>query len=592
MANRLGWIVFSIAALAAPGALAQSPFTGKWSGTETASDTTTCTCTGTNCSGLNTSVSCTATVAWSATVDSQGNLMISTGAATEVCSDGTTLPIDASPPTAEGQIPANGTLSFPAMSSTTPDPNGSTTFSCAAYAVQFNAATGKVSGSSPCTFHSTFTASDSSFTSTCNGSSSDSITGSFGTSSTPAPLFPIQPTNNITPTIANSTAQVSPPAALVGTVGSVYVFAHVRQSRLSPGPVEEKRGVATAPVRNTDGASPDPCVLAQLNANGTLTGTSASTMQAYTTGVLSSQSQTVSILNNVSTPNVAGTTFYVGYGSTSSQMISSGTYEGAVSVDGTSSCSGALLTGAAPNSPSALTGLWWNPNESGWGVAFTQRRNVVFGAWYTYDSTGKPKWYVVPNCALPTGVTGTSGTCSGTLYQVSGPTFFGTQFNPSLDNVVAVGSLTTAFTDANNATMTYSVNGQGRTIPITRQQFQSGTTTPAVDYSDIWWNSSESGWGMVITQQYGVMFLAWYVYDSGGNPVWYVAPDCVVVGSSCSGTAFSTTGPPLGPTFNPSSVHATSVGTITVNFSDANNASVSYTINGSSGAKAITRNTF
>jgi len=39
-------------------------------------------------------------------------------------------------------------------------------------------------------------------------------------------------------------------------------------------------------------------------------------------------------------------------------------------------------------------------------------------------------------------------------------------------------------------------------------------------------------------------------------------------------------------------VHATQVGTITANFSDANNASVSYTINGVSGTKLITRQTF
>jgi hypothetical protein len=398
--------------------------------------------------------------------------------------------------------------------------------------------------------------------------------------------------SSINSTTATATAQAQPPAALANTVGSVYVFAHVRQSKLSPGPIEEKRAAATSPVRRNDGPSPDPCVLAQLNSNGQLTATSASTIQAYTTGVLSSQGQSVTILNNVPTPNVAGASFFVGYGTTSSQMLSSGTYEGAVSVNGTSSCSAALLTGAAPDSPSALSGLWWNANESGWGISFTQRRNVVFGAWYTYDSIGKPKWYVASNCALPSGVTGTSGTCTGTLYQVSGPTFFGTNFNSTLDNVSSVGTLSVTFQNANSASMTYTVNGQGRTVPITRQSFQTGSTPVAVDYTDLWWNSSESGWGMVITQQYGVMFLAWYVYDGSGNPVWYVAPDCVVSGSSCSGTAYSTTGPPLGPSFDPNAVHATPVGTISIGFSDANNASINYTINGVSGTKNITRQTF
>jgi len=247
-------------------------------------------------------------------------------------------------------------------------------------------------------------------------------------------------------------------------------------------------------------------------------------------------------------------------------------------------------SGSGANSPGALSGLWWNPNESGWGVSFTQRGPTVFVAWYTYDSNGNPKWYVASDCA---GMTGTSGTCTGSLYQVNGPTFFGVPFTPITSSQVSVaGTFSTTFSDANNASMTYTVNGQGRTVPIVRQVFQTGTTAPAVDYTDLWWNPNESGWGVSITQQYGVMFLAWYVYSASGNPVWYVAPDCVVVGSGCTGAVYSTIGPPLGPTFNPGAVMASSVGTITASFSDANNGTISYTVNGVSGTKQITRQLF
>jgi hypothetical protein len=79
--------------------------------------------------------------------------------------------------------------------------------------------------------------------------------------------------------------------------------------------------------------------------------------------------------------------------------------------------------------PAALSGLWWNANESGWGIHFTQRGNNVFAAWYTYDASGNPKWYV-STCAMPS-TTGTSGTCNGTLYEVNGPTFFGGAFDPA-----------------------------------------------------------------------------------------------------------------------------------------------------------------
>jgi YVTN family beta-propeller protein len=244
--------------------------------------------------------------------------------------------------------------------------------------------------------------------------------------------------------------------------------------------------------------------------------------------------------------------------------------------------------GTTPTLPGALSGLWWNPNESGWGVHFTQRGNNIFAAWYTYDTSGNPKWYVASNCA---GAGSTSGTCSGTLYEVSGPVFFGTTFNPSLVNAVATGSLQVSFQGTGNALMSYTVAGQSRTVPIVRQPLGSGSI-PGVDYTDLWWNPNESGWGMAMAQQGTNLFLAWYVYDNAGSPVWYVASNCAVSGAGCSGTLYRTTGPPFGPTFDPSAVAAFAVGSVSVAFSDANNGTLTYTVNGVAGGKAITRQAF
>ena len=588
------FFLFPLFAWVAGDALAQSQYAGSWSGTLTVHDTSTCTTTG-GSSPITSSDSCTLTVPYTLTIDASGNALYSTGAGNETCTDGSNFTVPGnSTPVPFGNVVTAGTISIPPISSTTTVAGGTTSISCSGYDFGFHLSPPSITGTYTCTDSSSIT--NGGLTTTCNGSTQASYSGGQGSALlTVLPAkFPMTVSSNITATSATATAQVSPPPSQVGTTGSVYVFAHVRQSKLSPAPMmqQPKRMMPPSPVRQEDGSGPDPCVLAQLNGNGQLTAASASNLTAYTTGVLSSQGQSVTILNNVPTPNVSGASFFVGYGSTSSSMVSSGTYQGAVSVTGASGCSAALLTGAAPLSPSALSGLWWNPAESGWGVSFTQRRNVVFGAWYTYDSAGKPKWYVASNCALPAGVTGTSGTCTGQLYQVSGPTFFTGTFDPSHDNVAAIGTFSVAFTDANHANMTYSVNGQGRTVAIVRQSVGAGSTAAAVDFTDLWWNPSESGWGMVMTQQLGNIFIAWYVYDNSGNPVWYVIPNCALVGSSCSGTAYSTTGPPLGPSFDPNAVHATPVGSLTLDFLDANNASVSYTINGAAGTKAITRQTF
>jgi hypothetical protein len=273
-----------------------------------------------------------------------------------------------------------------------------------------------------------------------------------------------------------------------------------------------------------------------------------------------------------------------------------GSYSEVVTItsDGAGSPQSFSVSGAGTGSttPGPLSGLWYNPNESGWGIGFTQRRDIVFAAWYTYDSSGNPKWYVASDCALPAGDTGSSGTCTGTLFEVSGPTFFGTAFNPSLVHSAIVGSLTVNFQNANSATMSYIVNGQSRTVPIVRQVFRTGSNPPAVNFTDLWFNPNEAGWGLLVTQQFDVMFLAWFVYDNNGKPVWYVVSDCAVVGNGCSGTVFSTIGPPFGPTFNPTQVVGFPQGTINLTFSDANNGVLTLIVNGVSGTKSITRQLF
>ena len=248
------------------------------------------------------------------------------------------------------------------------------------------------------------------------------------------------------------------------------------------------------------------------------------------------------------------------------------------------------LTGSSANAPGALSGLWWNAAESGWGIDFTQRRNIVFAAWYTYDASGNPKWYVASACTMASAGL-TSGTCNGTLYEVNGPTFFAPPFNPMMVNVSSAGSLAVTFQDANNASLTYTVGTQSRTVALTRQPI-SGGSIPGVDYTDLWWNSGESGWGLAIAQQGSVMFLAWYVYDANGKPTWYVASNCAVSGTSCSGALYRTSGPPFGSTFDPTAVKVTQAGTVSVNFSDPNNGVLSYTVNGVTATKNITRQTF
>ena len=111
------------------------------------------------------------------------------------------------------------------------------------------------------------------------------------------------------------------------------------------------------------------------------------------------------------------------------------------------------------------TDLWYNANESGWGLNLVQHAsNQVFGVIYTYEAPNRPIWYVMPGGAWTTATIFT-----GNLYQVSATAGNAATFKQG--PVTQVGTATLAFTDANNASFTYTVNNTQVTKSIQRQPF-------------------------------------------------------------------------------------------------------------------------
>lgn len=120
--------------------------------------------------------------------------------------------------------------------------------------------------------------------------------------------------------------------------------------------------------------------------------------------------------------------------------------------------------------------------------------------------------------------------------------------------------------------------------------FTVDTTGSAI--TGLWYNANESGWGVTLTHQYDVMFVTMFVYDNTGNPIWYVASGCAVSGAGCSGPLYKVTGGQTATTTWNGLATAASVGTVTLAFTDTNTGTMSYTINGANGSKAITRQVF
>jgi hypothetical protein len=249
--------------------------------------------------------------------------------------------------------------------------------------------------------------------------------------------------------------------------------------------------------------------------------------------------------------------------------------------------------------PPNYGGLWWNRpagSESGWGINLAHEADTIFMTWFTYDLTGKGVWMSM------TATLNANNVYAGALQQSTGPVFSAVPFTPAKVQTSTVGSGTLTFTDANNGSFAYIVNGITQTKPITREVFGQLPTctynlvtdlTTAYNYQDLWWAAPagvESGWGVNLTHQGDVIFLTWFTYDVDSSPLWLFASMPKTALGAYGGTVYRTTGPPFNSTpFDPTKVVATSVGTATLTFTDGNNGTFMYTVNGITQSKAITR---
>ncbi len=127
------------------------------------------------------------------------------------------------------------------------------------------------------------------------------------------------------------------------------------------------------------------------------------------------------------------------------------------------------------------------------------------------------------------------------------------------------------------------------------QPYLNPAIVPATNYSDLWYNANESGWGLNIVQHTSnLVFAVWFVYGTNSSPTWYTFTNGSWTSpTTYAGQVFATTGPPASSaTFNGSSVVVRQAGVGTLIFSDASHGTFQYTIDGVTGQKAITRQPF
>ncbi len=116
---------------------------------------------------------------------------------------------------------------------------------------------------------------------------------------------------------------------------------------------------------------------------------------------------------------------------------------------------------------------------------------------------------------------------------------------------------------------------------------------PIFNWTDLWWNPNESGWGMNVTIKNDQFFAAWFVYDAAGKPTWYTLQGGKWVNVGCyQGPIMKTSGSAWGGILGLSNVNVTTVGSGIVCFSGYDNAEFQYTVEGIFNTKQIVRQAF
>lgn len=134
---------------------------------------------------------------------------------------------------------------------------------------------------------------------------------------------------------------------------------------------------------------------------------------------------------------------------------------------------------AATSFSTDVTDLWWNPDESGWGVNLIQQNNIVFATFFVYDANGRAHWFVASDMA-GTSASRTGVTFQGDLFETAGP-YFAVSFNPAAVARNRVGTATIQIAFPATGTLTYTVNGTTVTKSIRRQTWAANDVSGTYD---------------------------------------------------------------------------------------------------------------
>ena len=242
------------------------------------------------------------------------------------------------------------------------------------------------------------------------------------------------------------------------------------------------------------------------------------------------------------------------------------------------------------------TGLYWNPDQPGWGMHLTHQGNTIFATVFSYVG-GRPVWLVASDVRRTE-----PNFFDGSFHHTRGTRFDADAW--SLPTLQLGGRFWLRFSGADEVTVGLIAGPMGMfsIISLRKQVFASpptcvstaGSREGATNYQDLWWNPAESGWGLSLAHQGDIIFATLFIYNRNGEPEWVVGshlagqPDGSFSGLLYRGTGGGSYTEPTRwtpPAF-------AQVGEMRLEFASGTRGTLRYTLGGVSRTKAIQRQVF
>jgi len=192
-------------------------------------------------------------------------------------------------------------------------------------------------------------------------------------------------------------------------------------------------------------------------------------------------------------------------------LVASGTGRGvALDRDGDNLLDGIEVDrGALPFDPTSTAirpaqGLWNNPARPGHGFDLQFAGDTLIAAWYTYEENGDPTWYVAVGSYA-------AGRMTAPLKRI-------TRITGQAVMEEIAGQITFEFDGFERGRMNWRLGTREGNEPLQRVRF--GPRTREDLHTGVWFDPSDSGWGLSLESQGALTAIVVYFYDAAGQPRW------------------------------------------------------------------------